>query len=96
VQEEDAQHFFMSTELNYRFNSGVERARGRGVSRLNGKLFESWKRDVINTTSASPFGDGWGTISYRTSYETRDETARPWSRLSSLVFCSMCGRGCSL
>ena len=94
VQEEDAQHFFMSTELNYRFNSGVER--GRGVSRLNGKLFESWKRDCYQYDECESVGDGWGTISYRTSYETRDETGRPWSRLSSLVFCSMCGGGCSL
>ena len=88
VQEEDAQHFFMSTELNYRFNSGVERARGRGVSRLNGKLFESWKRDRYQYyASASPFemdGGRYRIVSYDTSYETRDETARPWSRLSSL------------
>lgn len=34
---------FMSTELN--FLLGMVARRERGVSRLNGKLFESWRRD---------------------------------------------------
>ena len=81
VQEEDAQHFFMSTELNYRFNSGVER--GRGVSRLNGKLFESWKRDCYQYDECESVGDGWGR--YRiVSYIIRDARRDRETLVSSL------------
>jgi len=51
------------------YEHGVEYLRWRAVSRLNGKLFESWKRDRYHTTR-------WRLTS---SLATRDETARPWS-----------------